>query len=291
MGKFIPFSERYGYVNPEEILRKNYESMTEELRVRLWNLFFRFLEKIKEKNQKTWNDLVLIIWNKIFYKEIDQPPIIYSHWHSKLSYKFKKEFMSLKWHEVYDLVEFIFRFLSQTRMLKEYAIIFQQAINQILEEELAPYRMVEGYITPITNEHEIQAIKEAFKKADKYQPVKEHLEKALIHLSNRTNPDYVNSIKESISALESLANLLLNTSGRTLTSLHQRLCSQLKCPEPIKKQIKEYYDWASKEEGIRHGKVKEKSTIGQAEAKLFLVQTSGLINYLISKSSQGVKND
>jgi len=286
MNDFIPFSKRYGYINPEEILKRNYENISDELRIRLWNLIFRFLEKTEEKNKNIWKDLVLTIWSRIFYKEIDKLPIIYDYYKYKLSYEFKKEFISLKWYKVFDFIEFVYNFISKIDILKPYTIAFQEEVNKILEEEHAPYRMIEGYITPITDESEIETIKETFKKADKYQPVKEHLEKALIHLSNRTNPDYVNSIKEAISALESLANLMLNTSGKSLTKIHEKLCSQLKCPEPIKKLIKEYYDWASREEGIRHGNIKEKSTIGQDEAKLMLVQISGLINYLISKSSQ-----
>ncbi len=297
MDKFIPFSERYGYVNPEGILKKNYENMTDELRVRLWNFILRFLETLEETKYELFKDISLKIWDSFFHEPINkllikQSSISYSY--SIISYwdeYFDEKFSKLKWHKVYDLVEFIFNLLRQKQIFKEFTITYQQGINKILEEEHAPYRMVEGCITPITSEQEIQAIKETFKKADKYQPVREHLEKALIHLSNRTNPDYVNSIKESISALESLANLILDTSGKSLTKIHEKLCSQLKCPEPIKKQMKEYYDWASKEEGIRHGKIKEKSTIGQAEAKLFLIQISGLINYLISKTSQGTKND
>ncbi len=293
MDKFIPFSVRHGYVNPEEILKMNYESMTDELKIRMWNSIVKFLDMLEKRNKSLWEVLILDIWDKVFHKEVDTPPFrsVIGYGYTLNKNEFKRTFKTFKWSKVYDLVEFIFSFLSQTQRLKEYATVFQQAINQIFEEEYAPYRMVEGYVTPVTNEYEIQTIKEALKKADKYQPVKEHLEKALTHLSNRANPDYVNSIKESISALESLANLILNTSGKTLIQIHEKLCRQLKCPEPIKKQIKEYYDWASKEEGIRHGKIKGKSTIGQAEAKLFLVQTSGLVNYLISKSSQGVKND
>jgi len=283
MDKFIPFSVRHGYVNPEEILKMNYESMTDELKVRLWNFVARLLQFLGEEQYDLFANFSLKIWDGFFHESINS--FIASYWEED----FEKRFFKLEWYKVYDFIEFLYFLLKSNK--KQFLKPFSEKINQILEEEYAPYRMIEGYITPITNEYEIQTIKEAFKKADKYQPVKEHLEKALTHLSNRTNPDYINSIKESISALESLANLILNTSGRTLTQIHEKLCSQLKCPEPIKKQIKEYYDWASKEEGIRHGKITGKSTIGQAEAKLFLVQISGLVNYLISKSSQGVKND
>jgi len=289
------FSQRKGFKDVESILKQNYNGMTSELRIRLHNLIIRYLKFIWKHFQHTdWIDSFQYkVWDEFLHLDINEldswiRDIRFSHFLSTLSRKIKVE---MNWYEIYDLLEFIyqeFTKLGYVYSFQELLQTFQSELNKIFEKELTPYRMINGQITPITDEHELKTIEEALANVntDNFKPVKDHLEKAIKHLSNKTNPDYANSIKESISALESLANLILGTQGKTLTSIHQKLCSQLKCPKVTEKQIKEYYDWASSDEGIRHGKTDKKSKIGLEEAKLFLAQISSLINYLIAKSSK-----
>jgi len=283
MQDFIPFSKRYKYINPENILKKNYENMTPELKIRIWNGLFKMLNYIKSKSSELFILLIQSIWDKIFKQpinQLDENFILLGYWIERFETKYK----NLDWYKAYDLIEYVSFFLKIN--FPHFLKIWENIINQILTEEIVPYRMIEGKIVPITNNIEIETIKEAFVKTinDKFEPVREHLEKALNHLSDRKTPDYENCIKESISALESLVNILLNTQEKTLTALHQKVCSKYKCPSFIEKQIKEYYDWASK--NVRHGNIRKNNKLWQEEAKLFLVQITSLINYFIAKSSK-----
>lgn len=113
-----------------------------------------------------------------------------------------------------------------------------------------------------------------------YKGTRDHLEKALTLLSDRKKPDYANSIKESISALESLVQELLGEKG----TLGQ-LIDELDVHPALKKGWKCFYGWTSDEGGIRHGKFGEVLEPGVAEAKYMLVTTSAFINYFVEKFS------
>jgi hypothetical protein len=67
---------------------------------------------------------------------------------------------------------------------------------------------VNGKIAQITSEEEIVSIEEATTTTDQFKPVSIHLDQALDFLADRKSPDYRNSIKESISAVESMCKLI-----------------------------------------------------------------------------------
>ena len=75
--------------------------------------------------------------------------------------------------------------------------------NIIMERNNSAYRWVSGVVTRITDETEINTIDVAIQQ-NQYSGVRKHLQTALELLSNKTSPDYRNSAKESISAVESL---------------------------------------------------------------------------------------
>lgn len=72
-------------------------------------------------------------------------------------------------------------------------------------------------ISPITDEVELSEITEALSISD--DVLHDHLDKALGYLSDRENPDYANSIKESITAVEYACNKITGEKNTTLGSL------------------------------------------------------------------------
>ena len=86
---------------------------------------------------------------------------------------------------------------------------FVEYCNNVLERELSAYRFVNGILTQISSKDEVEAIEEALNITDNLKPVKTHLNRALELFSDRKTPDYRNSIKESISAIESYCSILV----------------------------------------------------------------------------------
>ncbi|MBI4801053.1 MAG: hypothetical protein HY796_00870 [Elusimicrobia bacterium] len=91
------------------------------------------------------------------------------------------------------------------------------------------------------------------------------MEKALKHFSDRKKPDFANSIKESISSLESLAQILLGTKW-TLGGLTKKL----KIHPCFCEGLNKLYGWTSDAGGIRHGKSGKEPEPSLEEARFML---------------------
>ena len=180
--------------------------------------------------------------------------------------------LKMQWYEIYDFLEYI----SQTYHKKEINIQFRKEVNQVLKEEMSAYRFVDNYIASIIDEVEIGELEGALN--CKYTPVKKHLSNALKLLESS---DYQNSIKESITAVESLAKII--------TKQEKDLASYIKAMDiDLNRQFKtsmiNLYGWTCKEDGIRHGHTKEELKTSFEEAKYMLVSCSAFVNYLIAKN-------
>jgi hypothetical protein len=109
-------------------------------------------------------------------------------------------------------------------------------------------------------------------------------------LYNKTKPDYENSVKESISAIEAKCKLILNdkkvTLGLALKSLEDK---GVKIHTSLKEGFIKLYGYSCDEAGIRHANGLDMNTTYE-EAKFMLVACSAFLNYLDSISSK-IKDD
>ncbi len=158
-------------------------------------------------------------------------------------------------------------------------------LNKVFESEFIGYRFIKEIIVPISNELEVSTINEAIE--TKYDKVNEHIIKALKYLGDRNNKDFKNVIKESLCALEGLCSLF--SSKDTLGRMIEDITSRLNIHENLKIAIKNLYWFASDEPGIRHENNSKGNQITFDEAKLILVECSGIINYLISVLGKSIE--
>ncbi len=80
--------------------------------------------------------------------------------------------------------------------------------NRVLERELSAYRFVGSQLADITSEEKLKSIESAIDVTTKYSGAQ--VRTAIGFLSDRKSPDYRNSVKESICAIESLCVSLSN---------------------------------------------------------------------------------
>ncbi|MFA6091302.1 MAG: hypothetical protein WC774_06035, partial [Candidatus Gracilibacteria bacterium] len=113
-----------------------------------------------------------------------------------------------------------------------------------------------------------------------FSGAREHIKTALKMLSDRENPDYRNSIKESISAVEAIVNLINGTDSDTLGKALQK--EKFALHGSLKDAFVEMYGYTSDAEGIRHFMLEE-SSIEFVDAKYMLVSCSAFVNYLMQK--------
>jgi len=95
-------------------------------------------------------------------------------------------------------------------------------------------------------------------------------------LSDRNKPDYRNSIKESISAVEYIVGKI--TGKHTLGNGLKKLGKVI--PKTLKVAFEKLYAYTNDVGGIRHALNDAKENVTFKEAKFMLVVCSAFINYL-----------
>lgn len=275
------FSQRKG-LKPIKT-KMQIDSIDDDLKNRLWSALHQFYwsqKPFSTTDDHNFRTLFTRFWDRYFKLPLDTLP-----YHAEKIVDVIREFYfhRSEWYDAYDIIEFVgnnYPYLPTNESFMEYC-------NSILESEVSAYRFVGGRITSITSEEEISEIEEAL--VTPLKPVRTHLKKALDLLSDKKAPDYRNSIKESISAVESMCNKITGSRKATLGKCLDKIDSKMPLHGALKEAFDHLYGYASSEEGIRHGSIKE-SEVDFDIAKFMLVSCSAFINYLVSKASKaGIK--
>lgn len=188
---------------------------------------------------------------------------------------------SKEWYLIFDFIE-RYLMLSDNTTVEKMAPLF----NRILEEEVSGYRILDRQVVPITNQAELSSVQEAY--STKYNSVNIHITKALALYGDRKKPDYENSIKESISAVEAMCCIITGMSGTqaTLGNAIKKLKDHgVHIHSAMEKAFLSLYGYASDESGIRHGGI-DFTNAPAEDAKYMLISCSAFVNYLIEKWSK-----
>jgi hypothetical protein len=279
------FSQRYGYVPVRSALQTG--DIDDALRSRLWNLVRdMFLPNVPSWAGTGNSDHLPILHVRFFFANLTEEYFKTAIDGIGTSYfdevkKFREYFFRCPWYEVYDVIEF----LTDAEEKTDFDRKFVQSTNNILKEEMAGYRLVSGRIVEITSEDEIKAIEQALALPDSLKPVREHLSQSLTLLSNRQKPDYRNSIKESISAVESLSKIISGQSRTTLGPALNAVEKKTKLHPVLKEAFQKLYGYTSDAQGIRHS-IMDEPTLDAEDAKFMLVSCSAFVNYLVVKAQK-----
>jgi len=271
------FSQRKGIKPVPEVAQIG--AMNEELRNSLWNaldtVFWSSEGFIhgRHGNYGEIENFSRILWAHYFKKPVDSRPG-YGHPNRgrQILDRIREYFFNCEWNEVYDLLEFLVRiYCKEKPRLSDY-------LNQVLARELAGYKFIDGTLVDITDPQESQMLAEAL--ADtRFTPVTSHLERALNLLADRKQPDYRNSIKESISAVEAMARVVSGNPKATLGEALKVLERKGHLHPALKEGFSKLYGYTNDDDGIRHAMLEEPN-LGQSDAKYFLLSCTSFINYL-----------
>lgn len=275
------FSQRYGYKPTKTVIQ--IASMDTDLRNSLWNALDSFYwivsrphELIRFSNNSKLKSLFDQLWLDYFKKPIDT----IQEYPVGVQKEIRDYFFGCEWNEAYDFVEFVANNYSRDSVNKE----FIDYCNSILKREVSGYRFIGGKISPITSEEEITEIEEALQSTKSLEVI--HLKSALDLFSDRQSPDYRNSIKESISAVEAICRLITGsdaTLGKALGEI-QRL-GTIELNKSLRNAFDQLYAYTSDADGIRHALLDE-TDLDSEDAKFMLVSCSAFINYLKVKASK-----
>lgn len=285
-----PFSVREG-ISPEKLLQT--DSLDENTKTGLWNVFYEtFLTTQALENQTTGNykhhvapsskfgNYWKFCWTDFLIKNVEN--LRYSR--SDIEANFRNTFFdSSKWYWCLDLIEHL---LKNHDTPPDTYSNFENRINKIFEKEKAEYRLIEKHFGKITSKQEVKEIKEAL--SNPLESVRLHTSKALEFYSDRNNPDYQNTVKEAISAVEALCKVIVNQPNATLgQALEQIQTSGLvNMHEDMKEAFKKLYSYTNDADGVRHSSYDGKVSVEPEDARYMLVACSAFVNYLTIKANK-----
>jgi hypothetical protein len=138
---------------------------------------------------------------------------------------------------------------------------------------------VDGRICGITNKEEIKEVETALQFP--LEAVRAHIQTSLDLFANKQNPEYRNSIKESISAVEALCRIITKDPKATLGKALDKIEHEKKIvlPQSLKQAFDKLYGYTSSADGIRHG-LTEDPDLKQDEARFFLIAFSAFVIHL-----------
>jgi hypothetical protein len=268
MSRKLTFSERNRLI-PQPAVQLG--SVDDRLRNGIWNTIYDLLLKniaFQGYGQPYPIDLFdfwSLIWRKYFRFRIDEMPAE----PSLLLRDIKAMYFDMPWHSIYDFVEAIYRECNH----KEVRDLFLENINEVLKRDNSGYRMIDGIISAITSDQEIIEIERAIEYPESFST---HIRCALQLLSDKKNPDYRNSIKESISAVEALC---FKASGlREFEKAIKALQSQIGLHGALRTGFMNLYGYTSNDQGIRHALMDEQN-LDFEDAHFFMIACAAFVNY------------
>lgn len=196
--------------------------------------------------------------------------------------RFAEIISSAPYNEVLDFLWYVCHWIATHTTSASFVHEIYNGFNQLFEKEYVGYRFVAGEITPITNSLEIQEIEQACQIP--FEGAHVQLQKALGFLSDREHPDYKNSIKESISAVESVCKVIANKPKAELGDALKALIAEgYPIQGALKTGILALYGYTCEAGGIRHAERETESTVTFEEARFMMVTCSAIVNYLVAE--------
>jgi hypothetical protein len=279
----MKFSQRIGLSPIKTELDKL--GMSSELRNTLWNVVIETIIDFRsnERSYDVYGNRLPYSYLAQFYRElwihffklpIDKLQINNGCVYGQAPTEYIRTwFFGASWEEVFDFIEFCSPYHDE----------FQEISNEFLKKELSAYRFIDGILIEINSNEEIIEIEKAISNSDKFKSVKTHIQTALKLLSDRKNPDYRNSIKESISAVESLSKIIIKNEKTTLGQALKEIEKKHQIPSSLKTAFSALYGYTSDEGGIRHSLLENDVTVEMEEARFMLITCSAFVNYLLCK--------
>jgi hypothetical protein len=267
------FSERKGLKEKKREIIK--DALDVEMKNRLWNAFIQTIwDHFKVYGlTRMFKQFFIDLWDNYFKVPIDEMPDRHDHLYSIFRDIFLGE---TEYYLTLDFIEYFIRNYINDTIRNN----FKNACNQVLKEELSIYRIVGNSIIELTSEQEIEEIEHALEFSP--DPVRTHINTAIELLKKKTVNGYRNSIKESISAVESVCRIITNKPKIELSRALNLIDDRIEFHPALKSGLVKIYAYTSDENGIRHS-LMEHPNLTVDDAKFMLVMCSAFVNYLRGK--------
>lgn len=278
------FSRRYGYEPLPKAMQL--ESLSEELRIDLWNLSRRLLlAKTHVFSSMTFftgagDRFVERVLGRLMKRPEDE---IDTGYEPTMNF-IRKLVLQGNFYSVLDLLEIT----ANDHACEEQ---FAEEVHDLFEHHAAPYRFDISHspfqFTPRGSKEQGEAIQQA---VDTLRQV--HMDGASAHLRKATEAmnggRYADSVANSIHAVESVARQIDPKAAKTLGPALKSLKDRGVLPhEALAKAFRALYGYTSDEQGIRHALLeRNEANVGLDEAMFMYAACASFAAYLVSKHRQ-----
>ena len=276
------FSERKGIKQFSNIVQ--IDSLNERTRNKLYSAFLNQFYELQEQSENRYADydirLIYYLYTEVFsLVEEDIPKQYNGYDYDEIMKEIRNIFNTYEYSDVFTFIESLFSAFDYAELDKRYSPLetkklFIKKVEKVFKEENVNYKIVNDIITDIVNQVEINSINDALTNGETV--TQNHISKALEYLYK--NKDYDNSIKESISAVESICQIITGDDNATLRAALNKLPSTVH--GALKEAFKKLYGYTSDANGIRHANGLGEGNSTFEEAKYMLISCSAFINYL-----------
>lgn len=280
----LSFSQAQGYECVPNQLKL--EELPEGTRTRLWNLFHNSMKFMPyshvefQVSATLWRDILLDLHCYYFAKPIE------SEFHKRQIYyeeavngAFMPIFLRGKFNKVFDLLTVIMR---NEKCPQDYI----NEVSKIFSSTSLAYFVVTDVpvtILPQATEQEGESIINAFSDVDTlgFNGAKSHLRNAGEAINRHR---WADSIRESVSAVESVARQLDPNASKTLGPALNALKKEHRLHPALERAFKSLYGYTSDESGIRHALLDEESALVDSEEAIFMYGAcASFVSYLCNK--------
>lgn len=266
------FSERYNIVPSKAILINGLRETCKNKMFNSLNIFFND-DLDYDDTKEFYIYMVDFFGEKLIDKVMSYPS---SSIFSLLINDINNHWDDFKWYQCFDFIEILLQF-DYMNTDEGSLIRLKDNLNGDLENEKMGYRIIDNQIVDITNREEIEEIENELD--SDFDVVNSHVQKSLELYSDRKNPDYKNSIKESITAVESMCCIICGEKVELGKALGRLEKNAIYIHGAMKNGFQSLYGYTSDESGIRHGGIEDKE-VTEEDAKFMLVTCSAFVNYL-----------
>lgn len=252
------------------------KEVSDELVARLWFYFKSTIESDCYRGWLTDNSRrydILVRWHILHeHKPIDELSLVQDNVLAHV----KSILYSRNYIIVFDFIQFIAR-------LNKPPTNYNAFVSDALTSCRAAYRLIDNTIVPVASKEEADTVTNAFQDIANAEAngARVHLQDAA---SNLTAGKYADSVRHSISAVESVARLL-SKNAKTLGPALTELEKQGALHTALKEGFNKLYGFTSDEEGIRHALLdKDAANVDEADALYMMGACAAFVSYLLNKT-------
>jgi hypothetical protein len=215
------------------------------------------------------------VWSEHLAEPADEYPGL-----EKMMSQVKTGFLQGAWFFPFDFLELAFVAEEPAGFIRT---SLRKSVAGHLDQESSAYMLVGDDFVERMSDVEAESLATALKSDE--DAVRTHFREALRMLSDRHNPNYRNSVKESISAVECACKKLTGDQNADLNRALQKLEERQPFHPAFKQSLEKLYAWTGDASGIRHS-IKDTPNVTKADAQFMLVACSAFVNYLFAREAE-----